>query len=124
MLMTSRKPATVGETLTEEFLAPLDLTRGALAEAMGVAREHVNELCNDRRAVMAPTALILARVLGNSAELWLNIQRRADLWEAMHAPKERERIERARLWRGPAEPPALILVQLAWSMMRGSTVTA
>jgi addiction module HigA family antidote len=96
MLMTTRKPATVGEILIEEFMRPMGLTQGALAEAMGVPRKHVNELCNDRRAVTAPTALILARVFGNSAEFWLNVQRRGDLWEAMHSPKERERVERAR----------------------------
>lgn len=44
----------------------------------------------------AATALIFARVFGNSPEFWLNTQRRTDLWEAMHDPKERERIERAR----------------------------
>jgi antitoxin HigA-1 len=96
MLMTTRKPATVGEILTEEFMEPMSLTQGALADAMGVARKHVNELCNDRRTVTAPTALILARVFGNSPEFWLNVQRRTDLWEAMHSPSERKRIERAR----------------------------
>ena len=96
MLMTARKPATVGEILIEEFMEPTGLTQGALADAMGVARKHVNELCNDRRTVTAPTALILARVFGNSPEFWLNVQRRTDLWEAMHSPRERERIKRAR----------------------------
>jgi addiction module HigA family antidote len=96
MLMTKRKPATPGEILTEEFMRPLKLTQGALADAMGVQRKHVNELCNDRRAVTAATAQILARVFGNSAEFWLNAQRRSDLWEALHSPKERERIERAK----------------------------
>lgn len=96
MLMTKRKPASVGEVLTEEFLAPLGLTQGAVAEAMGVQRKHVNELCNGRRAVTAPTALILARVFDNSADFWLNLQRRGDLWDAMHSPRERARIERAR----------------------------
>src|SRR3546814_5666033 len=62
MLTTTRKPATVGEILVEEFMQPLSLTQGALAEAMGVQRKHVNELCNGRRSVTAPTALILARV--------------------------------------------------------------
>lgn len=96
MLMTKHKPASVGEILVEEFLSPLRLTQGDLAEAMGVPRKHVNELCNDRRAVTADTALILARVFGNSAEFSLNVQRRNDLWDAMHSPKRRERIERAR----------------------------
>ena len=96
MLMTKRRPATVGEILVQEFMEPMDLTQGVLAKAMGVQRKHVNELCNDRRAVTAPTALILARVFGNSPDFWLNVQRRSDLWEAMHSPRERERIRRAR----------------------------
>ncbi|MCW5700845.1 MAG: HigA family addiction module antidote protein [Rhodospirillales bacterium] len=92
MLMTTRKPVTVGEILVEEFMGPMGLTQTALAEAMGVARKHVNELCNDRRSVTAPTALILARVFDNSPEFWLNAQRRTDLWEAMHSPRELARI--------------------------------
>ena len=77
-------------------MAPMGLTQGALAKAMGVPRKHVNELCNDRRAITADTALILARVFGNSADFWLNVQRRTDLWEALHSPERRQRIERAR----------------------------
>lgn len=96
MLATTRKPVTVGEMLVEEFIEPMGLTQTALAEAMGVPRKHVNELCNDRRAVTAPTALILARVFGNSPEFWLNVQRRTDLWEAVHNPSERARIDRAK----------------------------
>jgi addiction module HigA family antidote len=72
----------------------MGLTQAALAEAMGVQRKHVNELCNDRRNVTAATALILARVFGNSPDFWLNVQRRNDLWEAMNSPRERERIGR------------------------------
>ena len=96
MLMTKRKPASVGEILVEEFMQPMGLTQSALAGAMGVQRKHVNELCNSRRKVTAPTALILARVFGNSADFWLNVQRRNDLWDAMHSPRERARIERAK----------------------------
>ena len=96
MLMTKRKPATVGEILVQEFMRPMGQTQHALAEAMGVQRKQVNELCNNRRNVTAATALILARVLGNSPEFWLNVQRRTDLWEAMNSPQERERIMRAR----------------------------
>lgn len=96
MFMTKRKPATVGEILTEEFMEPLGLTQGALAEATDVPRKHVNELCNNRRNVTAATALILARVFGNSPDFWLNVQRRSELWDAMHDPKELARIKRAK----------------------------
>ena len=96
MLETKRKPASVSEILIEEFLRPMCLTQTALANAMGVPRKHVNELCNDRRSITAPTALILAQVFGNSPDFWLNIQRRTDLWEATNSPKEKARIKRAK----------------------------
>ena len=96
MLTTKRKLASVGEILVQEFMQPMGLTQAALATAMGVQRKHVNELCNNRRNVTAPTALILARVFGNSPDFWLNVQRRSDLWEAMNNPLERKRVERAK----------------------------
>jgi addiction module HigA family antidote len=65
MLMTKRKPATIGEILVEEFMKPIDLTQGALAEAMGVQRKYVSELRNDRRNATVATALV--RVFGNGA---------------------------------------------------------
>jgi antitoxin HigA-1 len=95
-MLTTRKPVSVGEMLTEEFLIPHGLTQGQLAEAMGVPRKHINELCTNRRAVTADTALMLARVFGNSADFWLNVQRRNDLWEAMNSPERKSRIEKAK----------------------------
>ena len=65
MLMTKRKPASVGEILVQEFMEPMGLTQGVLAKAMGVPRKHVNELCNNRRAVTAPTAT--QRLVGGDA---------------------------------------------------------
>ena len=46
MLTTKRKPATVGEILAEEFMRPMGLTQGALADAMGheVARGRVRRI--------------------------------------------------------------------------------
>jgi addiction module HigA family antidote len=95
MLMTKRKPVTVGEMLIEEFMEPIGLTQTELAEQTGLPRKHVNELCRNRRAVTADTALILGRVFGNSADFWLNTQRRTDLWEALHTPQRFTRIKRA-----------------------------
>ena len=95
MLLTKRKPISVGTLLVEEFLDPLGLTQTELAERSGLPRKHVNELCRDRRAVTADTALIFAKVFGNSADFWLNTQRRMDLWEALNTPKRALRIARA-----------------------------
>ena len=60
MNITKRQPVSVGEMITEEFLVPMGLTQGRLAEAMGVSRKTVNELCTNRRAITADTALMLA----------------------------------------------------------------
>lgn len=96
MIVTRRKPVSPGEMLNEEFMSPLGLTQTALARAMGVERRLVNEICVGKRAITADTALMLARVFGNTAEFWLNTQRRTDLWSALNDSKRRKRIERAR----------------------------
>jgi len=95
MLLTKRKPVSVSEILVEEFLEPLGMTQTDLAERSGLPRKHVNELCRNRRTVTADTELILSRVFGNSADFWLNTQRRMDLWEALNTPRRAQRIARA-----------------------------
>jgi len=62
MLMTNDQPASVGEILFRSSWSRW-IDAGVLAKAMGVQRKHVNELCNDRRAVTAPTALDPCRVV-------------------------------------------------------------
>ena len=96
MIITKRKPVSVGEMITEEYLEPLEITQGQLAGAMGVSRRTVNELCTGKRAVTVDTALMLAKVFDNTPDFWLNAQRRNDIWAALHTPKRRARIEKAR----------------------------
>ena len=96
MILTKRKPVSVGEMLTEEFMEPMDINQGHLAEALGVSRKTVNALCNDKTSVTADTALMLSIVFGNSAEFWLNLQKRNDLWNALHSKKRMKRIQKAK----------------------------
>ena len=100
--MTKRRPVSVGEIITEEFILPLNITQGKLAEAMGVSRKTVNEICTNRRNITVDTALMLARVLGNTPDFWLNLQQRNDLWTALHTPDRLERIKRAKPIRSAA----------------------
>ena len=96
MLITKRKPASVGEVLSEEFMEPMHLTQAELAEAIGVPRRLVNELCRNRRGISVQTALILAHVLGTTADFWLNLQKRNDLWEAINSTELKNRLVNAR----------------------------
>ncbi len=96
MKITKRKPVSIGEMMTAEFLEPYSMTQGQLAEMMGVSRKTVNELCTNRRSITAETALMLAKVFGNTPEFWLNLQQRNDVWSVLHTPARRARIERAK----------------------------
>lgn len=102
MNITKRKPVSVGEMITSEFLEPLGITQGQLAETMGVSRKTVNELCTNRRSVTADTALMLAKVFSNTPDFWLNLQQRNDIWTVLHTPKRRARIDRAKPIHRPA----------------------
>ena len=82
-----RKPTHPGEMLREDFIPDYDLSVSALAEALGVSRQSVNELLRERRAVSPEMAIRLGRLFSNSAEFWLNAQRAVDLWEANQALK-------------------------------------
>jgi len=55
MLITKRKPASVEEVLSEEFLEPLNLKQTELAKAMGIPCNLINELCRNRRAITEQT---------------------------------------------------------------------
>jgi addiction module HigA family antidote len=54
------------------------ITQTQLARAMGVPRKQVHALCRNRRSITTDTALMWGKVFGNSAEFWLNLQRRMD----------------------------------------------
>jgi addiction module HigA family antidote len=68
--------------LLEEFLRPAGVTQVALAARMGVPIQRVNGIIAGRRAVTAETAILLARALGTTPEVWLHLQVAVDLWDA------------------------------------------
>lgn len=79
---TDREPTHPGEMLVEEFLNPMQITQRELADAIHVPYQRVNELVNGKRGVTPSTALRLARFFGVSADFWLNLQMRWDLYKA------------------------------------------
>ena len=79
---TNRAPTHPGEMLVEEFLHPMHITQRELATAIHVPYQRVNELVNQKRGVTPSTALRLARFFGVSADFWLNLQMRWDLYKS------------------------------------------
>ncbi|MFZ1984030.1 MAG: HigA family addiction module antitoxin [Desulfatitalea sp.] len=87
-------PTHPGEMLREDFMPDYGLTTAALADALGVSRQTMNELLRERRAITPIMALRLARLFGNSPEFWLNAQHAHDLWESeQQFEKELKRIK-------------------------------
>ncbi len=84
---THREPTHPGEMLREEFLLPMQITQRDLADAIHVPYQRVNELINQKRGVTPSTALRLAKFFGVSADYWLNLQMRCDLYRAQQSEK-------------------------------------
>ncbi len=82
-LPQNRPPVSPGEVLLEEFLKPLGLTQRALAQALGIPYQRVNEIIQGKRAITVDTALRLAKFFGTSPEVWLNLQQRVDFYRTL-----------------------------------------
>ena len=79
------EPVTPGEILAEEFLAGYDLTQAALARALGISPNRINEIVNNRRRITADTALRLGLFFGTTPEFWQNLQAHYDMKMARRA---------------------------------------
>ena len=72
-------PIHPGEILREEFLAPLKLSSGALAKALGVPRTRIERIVKEQMGISADTALRLAKYFDTTPNVWLNLQASYDL---------------------------------------------
>jgi addiction module HigA family antidote len=75
-------PPRPADVLKRHFVSLDRVTQQGLADALEVSRLTVSELLNDKRAITAPMALRLERVLGTDADFWMNLQTGWDLYRA------------------------------------------
>jgi antitoxin HigA-1 len=74
--------------LLEEFLNPMELTQGELADAIHVPNQRINDLVNGRRGIAPSTALRLGKFFNMSPDFWMNLQLRWDMYFAQQEEKE------------------------------------
>jgi addiction module HigA family antidote len=87
-------PMHPGEVLREEFLVPLNMSAGALARVCGLPRTRIERIAGEQTGITADTALRLAKALGTTAQLWLNLQTDHDVQVARrNLSKTLDRIE-------------------------------
>jgi addiction module HigA family antidote len=93
MLPENRIPTHPGEILLTEFLEPLGMTQVALAKAIRIPVQRVNEIVRGKRGVTPETAWLLAKAFGTTPQFWANLQSNHDL--AVQRPaKKLEVLER------------------------------
>ncbi|MEZ2409103.1 HigA family addiction module antitoxin [Bosea sp. RCC_152_1] len=77
-----------GEMLYFEFMEPMGISARALSRAMKVPVTRVTKLLKAQTGMTADTALRLEKVLGMSADFWLNLQSSFDLSHERDAKAE------------------------------------
>lgn len=79
-----RKPTHPGKIIKEDYLLPLSISIKEMAESLGVSRKTLSKIINERGAITPDMALRLARAFDTTPDLWLNLQKNYDLWNAQH----------------------------------------
>ena len=77
-------PTHPGGILKRQYIESLSLTVSDLAETLGVSRKTLSKIINERGDITPDMALRLSKAFNTTPELWLNLQRNYDLWEASH----------------------------------------
>jgi len=88
MKKMTRRPTHPGNIIKEDYLLPLSITIKDMADTLGVSRKTLSKIINERGAIMPDMALRLSRAFDTTPDLWLNLQKNYDLWNAENASKE------------------------------------
>ena len=75
-------PMHPGELLREEILPALGRPKTEIARLLGVSRQTLYEILEEKQPVTPVMALRLGKLCGNGPNLWLNLQKRYDLQRA------------------------------------------
>ena len=82
MMKNSRKPVHPGNVFLNDVLVPLGITVTEAARIMGITRKALSELVNEKSSCSPQMAIRMAKVTRTSAESWLVMQAKLDLWKA------------------------------------------
>jgi antitoxin HigA-1 len=81
------RPVHPGEVISD-VLEDLEMTQTKFAEILGVSRRSVNEIIQGKRPITVDMAIRIGKALGNGPQLWLNLQQKVDIWDAVQKHSE------------------------------------
>ena len=82
MLHRGLTPIHPGRILKEDCLEPLELSVTEVAKGLGVSRNALSAVINERSGISPEMAVRLSEAFAPSAEFWNNLQKDYDLWNA------------------------------------------
>jgi addiction module HigA family antidote len=89
--MPMHNPPHPGGVVRRQCLEPLELSVTEAAKALGVTRQALSDLVNEKAGISVEMAIRLSKAFGSSPETWLGMQTAYDLWQA------RRRLDRIRV---------------------------
>src|SRR5437899_11695373 len=78
-LLRGLKPMHPGEMLRENVLPALGKSKTEIARLLGISRQTLYDILNEKQPVTPGMALRLGKLCGNGPDLWINLQKRHDL---------------------------------------------
>ncbi|MCF0060098.1 HigA family addiction module antitoxin [Dyadobacter chenwenxiniae] len=82
MIKRNLAPVHPGEILREEYIVERGLTITKVANGLGVSRQTLSAVVNEKAAITSELAVKLSEAFGNSAEFWINLQKNYEIWYA------------------------------------------
>ncbi|MGO4560971.1 HigA family addiction module antitoxin [Rhizobiales bacterium 3FA27D7] len=75
-------PMHPGELLREDIIPALDKSKTEIAKMLGISRQTLYDIIDEKQPVTVTMALRFGKLLGNSPFFWLNLQQAYDLERA------------------------------------------
>ena len=88
--MAMQNPPHPGGIVKRQCLDPLGLSITRAAQGLGVTRQALSELVNERAGISVDMAIRLSKAFGSTPETWLGMQMAYDLWQARDRARQIE----------------------------------
>lgn len=80
-------PPHVGEILRELYLEPLNISVTDAAKNLGVTRQALSRLINEKSGISAEMAIRLSKAFSTTDDYWMNLETQHELWLARKKAK-------------------------------------
>ena len=93
--MTMHEPLHPGFIVKEALIdiEGANLTVTEAADKLGVTRTTLSRLLNGRAGLSPAMAFRLAKLFGNSVEMWINLQAQYDVWVIQQQPPNKFKVK-------------------------------